>query len=58
MPRFSTYRIRYRITGWLEVEACSEDDALDKASDKDAVELIEDTVGPCLWDFDEVEANP
>jgi len=54
----SVYRVHYRITGWVEVEARSEDDAIDEASDKDAVELVEDTIGPCLWDFDEVELNP
>jgi hypothetical protein len=43
--------------GWVEVEAKSADDAIDEASDKDAVALIEDTVGQCKWEFDEVEMN-
>lgn len=57
MSRISVYRVKYRIVGWVEVEAKSADDAIDEASDKDAVALIEDTVGQCKWEFDEVEMN-
>jgi hypothetical protein len=54
----NTYRVHYRITGWVEVEATSDDDALDQACEKDAAALVADTIGPRSVDLDEVESNP
>ena len=51
------YRVRYCITGWIEVEARSADDAVDAASDKTAATLVADTVGQPSYEIDEVEEN-
>jgi hypothetical protein len=58
MPRMSVYRVRYQISGWIEIEAQSDDDALDAVSDMTVQTMLDCTTGQSTVDIDEVEMIP
>ena len=52
------YRVHYRISGWVEVEAADSEEALDIVEDYSVSTLIAETLGDKYVDFDEAEPNP
>ena len=52
------YRVHYRISGWVEVEADDADEALAAVSDYTPSTSISETVGTLFYEFDEAEPNP
>ena len=52
------YRVHYRISGWVEVEARDADDALDAVSDYTPGTCVTETLWEPFFDVDEAEPNP
>ena len=52
-----TYRVHYRISGWVEVEAKDVEDALDNVSDWTMATMIDNSIALPSLDLDEAEEN-
>ena len=52
------YRVHYRISGWVEVEADDAEEALDAVNDYTPGTCLTETVGAPFFEVDEAEENP